>query len=254
MPCRRRPRPPAAQPHLGRAAVRTLVAAPVAGPPGPLSPRSARWCRCCCSWRRSSRRSGTCATRRSSARQESVKRDTEIAQQQIRLRLIENQEQLVRIARELVTRATRRATTSSARPRSFTRERPEITNLIWVGPARARAQGQPSGHELSAREPASTASRDAGSLPIENCRSEPEEAFKRGARHAPAGLLAALQGRLRQPGVPGRSAADRARRLQRRADRRVFGRRLLRYFVPAEVSRRHAISLLDQRPRRWRAP
>ncbi|MFN5048070.1 MAG: PAS domain-containing sensor histidine kinase, partial [Roseateles sp.] len=36
---------------------------------------------------------------------EAVKRDTEIAQQQIRLRLIENQEQLVRIAREIVTRA-----------------------------------------------------------------------------------------------------------------------------------------------------
>src|SRR3954471_18430195 len=57
--------------------------------------------------------------------QESVKRDTEIAQQQIRLRLIENQEQLVRIAREIVTRAideddfTGQAT-------SFTRERPEI--------------------------------------------------------------------------------------------------------------------------------
>ena len=36
--------------------------------------------------------------------QESVKRDSEVAQQQIRLRLIENQEQLVRIAREIVTR------------------------------------------------------------------------------------------------------------------------------------------------------
>ena len=35
---------------------------------------------------------------------ESVKRDTEIAQQQIRLRLIENQEQLVRMAREIVAR------------------------------------------------------------------------------------------------------------------------------------------------------
>ena len=35
--------------------------------------------------------------------QEAVKRDTEVAQQQIRLRLIENQEQLVRIAREIVT-------------------------------------------------------------------------------------------------------------------------------------------------------
>jgi len=36
---------------------------------------------------------------------ESVKRDTEIAQQQLRLRLIENQEQMARIAREIVTRA-----------------------------------------------------------------------------------------------------------------------------------------------------
>ena len=35
---------------------------------------------------------------------ESVKRDTEVVQQQIRLRLIENQEQLVRIAREVATR------------------------------------------------------------------------------------------------------------------------------------------------------
>src|SRR5262245_19720479 len=35
---------------------------------------------------------------------ESVKRDAEVAQQQIRLRLIENQEQLVQLARQIVTR------------------------------------------------------------------------------------------------------------------------------------------------------
>ena len=35
---------------------------------------------------------------------EAVTRDTEIAQQQLRLRLIENQEQLVRLAREFTTR------------------------------------------------------------------------------------------------------------------------------------------------------
>src|SRR5690349_14328052 len=35
--------------------------------------------------------------------QEAVKRDAEVAQQSIRLRIIENQEQLVRIAREIVT-------------------------------------------------------------------------------------------------------------------------------------------------------
>ena len=35
---------------------------------------------------------------------ESVRRDTEITQQQLGLRLIQNQEQLIRVARELVTR------------------------------------------------------------------------------------------------------------------------------------------------------
>ena len=68
--------------------------------------------------------------------QESVKRDTEITQQQIRLRLIENQEQLVRIAREIVTRAIDRDQ-FLAQAGTFTREHPEITNLIWVNSARS---------------------------------------------------------------------------------------------------------------------
>src|SRR3954452_3512394 len=41
--------------------------------------------------------------------QEAVKRDTEVSQQSVRLRLIENQEQLVRIAREIATGAIDRA-------------------------------------------------------------------------------------------------------------------------------------------------
>ena len=72
--------------------------------------------------------------------QESVKRDTEIAQQQIRLRLIENQEQLVRIAREIATR-TIDQDEFLGQAASFTRERPEITNLIWVGANRSRRAG-----------------------------------------------------------------------------------------------------------------
>src|SRR6476661_3692317 len=63
--------------------------------------------------------------------QESVKRDTEIAQQQIRLRLIENQEQLVRIAREIVTRAIDQDE-FLGQAASFTRERPEINHLFWI--------------------------------------------------------------------------------------------------------------------------
>ena len=67
--------------------------------------------------------------------QETVKRDAEIAQQQIRLRLIDNQEQLVRIAREIVTRAVDRDQ-FLVQAANLTRERPEITNLAWVNAAR----------------------------------------------------------------------------------------------------------------------
>ncbi len=68
---------------------------------------------------------------------ESVKRDTEIAQQQIRLRLIENQEQLVRIAREVVTRHID-AHEFSAQAQAFARDRPELTHVTWLGPKRQR--------------------------------------------------------------------------------------------------------------------
>jgi Tfp pilus assembly protein PilW len=63
---------------------------------------------------------------------ESVKRDTEITQQQINLRLIQNQEQLVRMARELVTRDVDQAGFTPLAA-DFTRERPEVTHLPgWI--------------------------------------------------------------------------------------------------------------------------
>ena len=63
---------------------------------------------------------------------DSVKRDTEITQQQINLRLIQNQEQLIRFARELVTRDVDQAA-FAALAADFTRERPEVTQLNWLG-------------------------------------------------------------------------------------------------------------------------
>jgi predicted LPLAT superfamily acyltransferase len=46
------------------------------------------------------RRSGTCGWRRSTANRRPCKRDVEYAQQRLRLRLLERQEQLMRIARD----------------------------------------------------------------------------------------------------------------------------------------------------------
>jgi hypothetical protein len=102
--------------------------------------------------------------------QEAVKRDTEIAQQQIRLRLIENQEQLVRIARELVTRAIDQDE-FVGQAASFTRERPEINHLFWVAGNRTRR----AAHSAVTFHPETGITGDeyAASLPKEGKASEP---------------------------------------------------------------------------------
>jgi PAS domain S-box-containing protein len=173
---------------------------------------------------------------------ESVKRDTEIAQQQIRLRLIENQEQLIRIARELVTRDID-ADEFTGQAAGFIRERPEITHMSWITANRQRKANHsaavfhlefnPSGEQL---DPA---------LPVEGKRSEAEHAFTT-ARD------------LRQP-VYSRAFKDAAgspvfQIYVPLIDRSAFSGALvaqysidtlMRYFVPAEVTKRHTMTVLD---------
>ena len=62
---------------------------------------------------------------------DSVQRDVEITQQQIALRLIENQEQLVRLAREVGQREIGRASFES-QSETLVDDRWEITQLSWV--------------------------------------------------------------------------------------------------------------------------
>ena len=176
--------------------------------------------------------------------QESVKRDTEIAQQQIRLRLIENQEQLVRIAREIATRAID-ADEFVAQATGFTRERPEITRLMWVDAKRMR-HAYYSAQNFHAETTTSTDERGP-SAPVEGRRSEPELAFTT-ARD------------LRQPVYSGpfRDAyGTPVFQVQvPLIDRSNFSgtliaeyavESLMRYFIPGEVANRHAITVLDAR-------
>ena len=174
--------------------------------------------------------------------QSSVKRDAEIAQQQIRLRLIENQEQLVRIAREIVTRSIQpnEFITQAA---SFTRERPEITNLLWVAGNRVRR----------ASYSASTFHSETGIDPDNAAKSLPSE----GQTDAPSVTFKAAR-ELRQP-VYSRPFADTFGNAVFQVhvpliDGTAFTgtlvaeysvESLVRYFVPAEVSNRHAVTLLD---------
>ena len=172
---------------------------------------------------------------------ESVKRDTEIAQQQIRLRLIENQEQLLRMAREVVGKETD-AKGFTVQASSFADGRPELTHLTWIT---AQRKVKASYSEMLLNLDAD-ANGSPLSLPQDGRNGEPENSF-----------LAARE--LRRPvysrtfnDMPGMPVFQVYVPL---LDRNGFVgalvaeysvESLLRHFVPAEVSRRHSITVLNE--------
>ena len=151
----------------------------------------------------------------------------------------------MRMAREIVTR-TIDGDEFLARPRGFTRERPEITHLT-LDQRQPRAQGELLVAHLPCRNRSPAAASLDASLPVEGRSSEAENAFTT-ARD------------LRQP-VYSRPFADACGTPVFQVhvpliDRSAFTgtlvaeysvEALLRYFVPSEVSQRHAISVIDAR-------
>jgi PAS domain S-box-containing protein len=187
---------------------------------------------------------------------ESVKRDTEIAQQQIRLRLIENQEQLVRMAREVATQAID-LDEFNGQAVSFARERPEIVSLAWL-----TADQRPKAHHLSPNHPGELLRLPEPSVPTTPpLIGPPEPPGPELDAGEPAWAFSAARD-LRQPvySRPFESAGSMAVfQIQvPLIDRSAFSgtlvaeysvESLLRYFVPPEVTRRHAISLVDANDR-----
>jgi len=174
--------------------------------------------------------------------QESVKRDTEVAQQQIRLRLIENQEQLVRIAREIVTRTIDREQ-FLLQAASFTRERPEITNIAWVNGARApRASYSATSFPAEA---GMNSDDTPAALPAEGQDTAAEGAFLAArTQRTPVyskPFIDTLGNPVLQVQVPLIERSAFAGVLI--AEYSIEG--LMRRNVPKEVSARHAITLLD---------
>ena len=185
---------------------------------------------------------------------EAVTRDTEIAQQQIRLRLIENQEQLVRMAREFVSHDVDVANVKGkananarAQAASFANERPEITQLVWLDAERRLRVRHSAQAEREIGTPAAAAASASASASRAPGRSESEWAFitARDLRspiysrpfkdsngtpvfqvHVPVLLHGQFAGAL---------VADYAIDV------------LLRHFVPSDVTRRHAIAVIDER-------
>jgi len=175
--------------------------------------------------------------------QEAVRRDTEVAQQQLRMRLIEDDEQLVRIARELVTRTIDRDA-FLVQASTFTRERPETTNLIWLATSRAKVASY-SGTSFPP-ETGITGIDTPASLPIENAESEPERAFVRARESHQTVYSKPFTDSFGNPVFQVLIPLVERGAFSGTLVAEYSVERLLRY-VPTEVSRRHAMSLLDVR-------
>lgn len=178
--------------------------------------------------------------------QEAVKRDTEVAQQQIRLRLIDNQEQLVRISREIVTR-TMDPDEFVSQASGVIGERPEISQLFWIGPNRElRAKYSYFGFRP---ETGLTAEDHGTSLPKDGSTGEPEAAFQavRTLRQAAytKPFFDATGSPVLQVQMPLIERGKFAGALI--AEYTIEG--MMRHLVPPEVAQRHAMSLIDTQER-----
>ena len=174
--------------------------------------------------------------------QESVKRDSEIAQQQVRLRLIESQEQLIRMAREIVTRTVK--PDGFAQPAaSLARERPEITYVAWVDANRQRRASYSSANIHMQME--SGPEELDRSLPMPQRQGAPERAFE-----------ATQQMRYATYSIPYQNAAGQwvfqlqvplidSNRFSGTLIAEYSVEALVRYFIPTDVSNRHVVTVVD---------
>ncbi len=172
---------------------------------------------------------------------ESVKRDTELTQQQIGLRLIQNQEALIRMARDLVERDAD-PEEFVAQAVAFARERPELTHLSWVD-ARRRVRAS---HWAMLYHATPSGAPAEPLLPVESRANEPETTF-RAARdsRSPAysrSFIDATGAPVFQLQVPlvQRNAFNGVLIVEYSVDA------LVRHFVPADVAQRHMISVMDE--------
>ena len=171
---------------------------------------------------------------------ESVKRDTEITQQQIGLRLIQNQEDLIRMARELVAR-DRHPDEFLSQATAFARERPEITHLTWLDAQRQlRAT-----HLAMLYQVRNAGGQPEPALPVEGHPSAPEIAFT-AARESRSPVYSRaftsnIGGAVFQLHIP---------LIERNAFAGVLVveysiEGLVRHFVPTDVAQRHMISVVN---------
>jgi len=167
-----------------------------------------------------------------------LRRDTEVAQQQIRIRLIENQEQLLRLAREIVTRDVN-ADEFLSQAALFLRERPEARSVTWLDSReRVRASQDPGTLRYGGTESstdadgpgATTESKAAFALAREDRKLIYSEPYRNANGTEVVQLHVPLVDRT---GFAGTLAVEYSIDV------------LVRYYIPPEVTLRHAIAVVD---------
>jgi PAS domain S-box-containing protein len=174
---------------------------------------------------------------------DAVQRDTELTQQQIRLYLSDDQEQLMRLARDvgdggLDTKAFTAAATE------LVRERPSVTHVSWVGPQRdLRAT-----HAAALFHPEVNPSGGAMTpeLPAAGVASEAERAFNNARNLRGPVYTAAFRTASGSPAFQLQVPVFEQSRFAGVLVTEYAIEPLLRQMVPPEVTRRHTVAVVDE--------
>ena len=169
--------------------------------------------------------------------QEALRRDVEYAQQRVRLRLLERQEQLMRMARDIGTRELRK-TNFDARADALIAQYPELQTISWVDEKRQiiHSQAAPTVGTEQLRAIGETLHRPETTRAYEQAREMLQPIYVQD-KAVPNELPPMLQ--LHVPiSTSNRYAGELL------AEFSVDS--LLRYGTPTEVMARYAITLLDR--------
>lgn len=171
--------------------------------------------------------------------QEAVRRDVEYAQQRMRLRLLERQEQLMRMARDISNKEVD-AEEFVVRAESMTAQYPELQMLTWIDERRRIKAGY------------ATASINNAQLRV------PGEILRPGETESMYSLARDLQQPVYSQPMAGTESSGLLQLHVPLAEQGKFGGvilgeysidGLLRYGVPAEISAKYAVSLVDGKGR-----
>ncbi len=173
---------------------------------------------------------------------EAVQRDTEITQQQIRLYLSDDQEQLMRLARD-VGDGSLNTKTFVAAATELVRERPSITHVSWVGPQRElRAT-----HAAAVFHPEVNPSGGAiaPELPAAGITSEAERGFNNARTLRGPAYSAAFRSASGSPVFQLHVPVFEQSKFAGVLVTEYAIEPMLRQMVPPEVTQRHTVAVVD---------